>query len=318
MSDTPAFEQNIIALIWDFDKTLISGYMQAPLFEHYQIDGDQFWKEVRGLKDYYARQNVVINNDSIYLNHILTYVQQGKLPGLSNAKLRELGAQLEFYSGLPEFFEKAKHHIESQKAFAKYDIKVEHYIVSTGFAEMIRGSSIAPFVKSIWGCEFIEKPALPGYMTAALPDETSSEISQVAVALDNTSKTRALFEINKGANLYNNIDVNSKIQGKNRRVPFDHMIYVADGPSDVPAFSIMRLFQGRAFAVYTRKDMAGFRQVDQLRKDGRIDMFGEANYEEGSQTYLWLMEHLEQIAERIARRKEENIHSSVSAPPRHL
>jgi hypothetical protein len=313
-----AFEQNTIALIWDFDKTLIPGYMQVPLFNHYGVDANQFWEEVRSLKAYYAKQNIAINNDSIYLNHILTWVKEKKLPGLTNAKLRELGAELEFYPGLPDFFVKSKQFIESQPEFAKYDIKVEHYIVSTGFAEMIRGSAIADHIKSVWGCEFIESPAKPGFLNGEVVSDEEPEISQVASALDNTSKTRALFEINKGVNLHNNIDVNSKIESENRRVPFENMIYVADGPSDVPAFSIMRLFNGRSYAVYSREDKAGFRQVDKLRKDNRIDMFGEADYTVGSGTYLWLTEHLEQIAQGIAKIKSDNIDSSVSAPPRHL
>ncbi len=53
--------------------------------------------------------------------------------------------------------------------------------------------------------------------------------------IDNTSKTRAIFEINKGSNKFK-IDVNSKIDRDRRRVPFSNMIYVADGPSDIPVF----------------------------------------------------------------------------------
>lgn len=35
---------NIIAVIWDCDKTLIDGYMQDPIFAEYQIDSSDFGK----------------------------------------------------------------------------------------------------------------------------------------------------------------------------------------------------------------------------------------------------------------------------------
>ena len=35
---------NIIAVIWDCDKTLIDGYMQDPIFAEYQINSSDFWK----------------------------------------------------------------------------------------------------------------------------------------------------------------------------------------------------------------------------------------------------------------------------------
>ena len=37
---------NIIALVWDFDKTLISEYMQTPIFKEYGINPKTFWDEV--------------------------------------------------------------------------------------------------------------------------------------------------------------------------------------------------------------------------------------------------------------------------------
>jgi hypothetical protein len=60
------------------------------------------------------------------------------------------------------------------------------------------------------------------------------------------------------------------------------------------------------------------RQVDKLRADGRIQMYGEADYSEGSQTHLWLLEHTQTIAEQIVGAKKDLIRRSVSAPPRHL
>lgn len=224
------FEQNVIALIWDFDKTLINGYMQEPIFKKYEVDGKEFWEESNALKKRYQEQNpnVRVNPDTVYLNHFLTCVQQKIFPGLNNKLLRELGAELTFYDGLPELFTKLKRTIEVDERYKKFNIKVEHYIVSTGLAEMIRGSKIAEYVDDIWGCEFIEKP-IPSqlHMKEFSRDESAeeSEISQIAYAIDNTSKTKAIFEINKGSNKSENIDVNASMARQYRRVPFEHMIY---------------------------------------------------------------------------------------------
>ena len=38
--------KNIIAIIWDFDKTLIDGYMQDPIFTHYGVKAEDFWRDV--------------------------------------------------------------------------------------------------------------------------------------------------------------------------------------------------------------------------------------------------------------------------------
>lgn len=316
--DARPFEQNVIAMVWDFDKTLISGYMQDPLFRRFRIDGKKFWDEVNALPEFYRAAGVHVNSDTVYLNHILTYVKSGLMKGLSNRVLRECGKELEFYPGLPEFFPKIRELVESNEKYGSAGIRLEHYVVSTGFAETIRGSAVAPFLDGIFGCEFVEVPAAPGFLDA----ETASvegEISQVAIALDNTSKTRYLFEINKGSNRFpDTIDVNSKIDRKNRRIPFENMIYIADGPSDVPAFSILNQSGGTTYAIYPSGDRRAMRQVDSLRRDGRIQMFGEADYRENSMTWMWLSEQVARIADGIVLRQKQNIRNSASIPPRHL
>ncbi len=40
------FSQTVIAVVWDFDKTLIPGNMQTPLFAKYGVDERAFWDEV--------------------------------------------------------------------------------------------------------------------------------------------------------------------------------------------------------------------------------------------------------------------------------
>ena len=35
--------KNVIAVIWDCDKTLIDGYMQDPMFAEYGVETKQLW-----------------------------------------------------------------------------------------------------------------------------------------------------------------------------------------------------------------------------------------------------------------------------------
>ncbi len=221
------FTQTNIAVIWDFDKTLIPGYMQDPLFSHYSVDGRTFWREVNALPKHLTRDGQeLVAEDSIYLNHILTYVRAGVFKGLSNKLLRQLGGELQFYPGLPEFFPAVKQHVAKNPLFSKYDIKVEHYIVSTGLRQMILGSKIAEYTEGIWACEFVEHRFPPGYLKEGLVTLADNDVTiqDISFIIDNTTKTRAIFEINKGVNKIRDIDVNTNIPKEDRRIPFQNMI----------------------------------------------------------------------------------------------
>ena len=86
--------------------------------------------------------------------------------------------------------------LKCDKAYNEYGIQVEHYIVSTGFAEVIRGSVLMDYVEDIWGCELLE--------------DNTGLIGEIVYTIDNTTKTRAIFEINKGKG----VPVNSKIPAR--------------------------------------------------------------------------------------------------------
>ncbi len=309
----------IIACIWDFDKTLIKGYMQKPIFKHFDIDEKAFWKEVNLLPEIYAKQGIRVSAESVYLNHILSYVKNGAMRGLSNEMLREFGKELEFCDGLPEFFEELKAIVEAPQ-YAKLDIKLEHYIVSTGLAEMIRGSKIAPYCDGIFACEFIEEP-LPPYFSQQPEFDLnclSKQINQIGFIVDNTIKTRFIFEINKGTNKNPSIDVNANIKGEDRRVPINNMIYVADGPSDVPVFSVVKKGGGKSFAVYDRECLAEFEQNDSLLASGRIDAYGAADYSSPSSTYNWLKMHVHKMCDRIIADKSFALCARVGKAPEHI
>lgn len=298
---------NIIAVIWDCDKTLIDGYMQDPIFADYQIDPSDFWKEVNAAPSALSEKyHIRVNSDTYYLNHFIKCAHNGTFPGLNNTKLHEYGKQQKFYPGIPEIFRYTKEMLD--KSYSEYGIQVEHYIVSTGFAEVIRGSELMPFVDEIWGCELLDAP-----------DESGKPVlSEIAYTIDNTTKTRAIFEINKGIGKVEGINVNSKIPKDMRRVQFENMIYIADGPSDIPAFSLVNQNGGSTFAIYPKGDMKAMCQVEQMRADGRVDMYAEADYSKDTTAYMWITSKIQMIADRIRGREKGRIIASASSTPHHL
>jgi len=308
------FLQNVIAVIWDFDRTLSPHYMQRPLFQHYGIDEGEFWSEVNALPAFYERSGVHVQKDTCYLGHLLTYVQHGRMPGLTNHKLRELGARIQFFPGVPAIFDRLQN-LMDMPPFVEGDLHLEHYVVSTGLAEMVRGSSIAPKLSGVWASEFIEAPAKPGYNRLSRPEE--GVISQIAGFLDNTTKTRAIFEINKGVNRKADISVNDTIPDEERRVPIANMIYIADGPSDIPSFSVVRKHGGLAYAVYDPNSEEQFAQAVELQRTGRVDDYGPADYTENSQTDRWLRLKVRKIAERIMSGRKRTLESRVGRSPGH-
>lgn len=300
--------QNIIALIWDFDKTLINGYMQDPIFNDYNVDPTEFWHEVNSLpKKYKDEQNVRVNPDTIYLNRFIHYAQNGKFKGLCNDKLKAYGAKQNFYKGIPEIFKYTKQMFDNDAVSEEYNIKVEHYIVSTGFAAVIRGTVLMDYVENVWGCELIEKEQEDG----------SKVISELGYTFDNMMKTQALFEINKGVNKNPEISVNSKMNAEQRRIDFRNMIYIADGPSDIPAFSVVKERGGATFAIYPHGDAKAFAQVEKMREDGRVDMFAEADYSKDTTSFMWITNKIQEIADRI-KAEEQVKHSGNFAVPHHL
>lgn len=114
------------------------------------------------------------------------------------------------------------------------------------------------------------------------------------------------------------IDVNSTISLERRRIPFQNMIYVADGPSDIPCFSLVDHFGGKTVAVYKPKSEAEFEKAYQLQKQHRVQSFGEADYRQGSQASMWIQRAVKEIAERIVRDRTRALKDDLGQPPGHV
>ncbi len=302
---------DIIATVWDFDKTLITGYMQDPIFKAYGIDGNTFWKENNEKIQELEKKGLSVNADTFYLNQMLRYVHDGRMKGLNNSKLKEFGKQQDFYEGVEELF-KTISSMADAEPYKGNGIIFENYIVSSGLKKVIEGTTLyeQKYVKDIWGCEFGEDDN---------EDADEREISYIAYSIDNTTKTRALFEINKGVNTKElELDVNSPIPNQERRIQFANMIYVADGPSDIPAFSVVNKNHGATFAVYPKGNLEAMRQVEKMRKDGRVHMYAEADYREGTTAYMWIINQLKTQANAIIKSHKESYQKYGKGTPKHL
>ena len=313
----PLYTQTVIAFLWDFDRTLIPGNQQEPLFAAYNVDEKTFWNEVDGLVDYYAARGVIVSSEVAYLLHVLAYVEAGVFKDLSNKRLRELGGQLTPAPGMPEFLVATRDRVAAEPRYVAEGITVEHYVVSTGIRPMIEGSPIARHLDGIWANTFVERLAPPGYRDRFDVDRKEYPISHVGYMIDNTAKTRAIFEINKGINTNPSLDVNARMSGEQRRVPIQNMIYIADGPSDVPCFSIVNERGGKTLGVYTTSPRNNFRGVRELQEQGRVQGMAEADFRPGTAAYLWLMDSLEQIAEGILADRARAF-ADIPRPPGHV
>ena len=88
--------------------------------------------------------------------------------------------------------------------------------------------------------------------------------------------------------------------------------------SDVPAFSLIKKGGGSTFAIYPKSDLKAFQQVEKLREDNRVDMYAEADYSEGTTTYMWITNKIYELAQNIVNEEKSKLEASISDSPKHL
>jgi hypothetical protein len=289
--------QNTIAIIYDYDQTLSPTYMQdEALFPVFGINPPHFWQRCGELV-----RDQGFDNELAYMKVLLDCLEMDRP---TNAKLRELGSRLNFYKGLPEMFEDFRSGLLSGEHEA-HGINVEHYIVSSGLKTLIEGSRLAPYIRKIFGCEFAV--------------DERDRITFPKRVISHTQKTQFLFRINKGM-LEMDEDVNDHMAPELRPIPFQNMIYVGDGPTDVPCFTVMRRNGGQAIAVYNPDDpsRSSFKKCYQLCTHAdRVKNIAPSDFRQGSHLRLLLEEMVQEIAERIVQRRRDDIEAGTVKAPKY-
>ena len=289
--------QNTIAIVYDYDQTLSPSYMQDDVvFPAFGIDAKNFWKRCTELV-----RDGEYDSELAYMKVLLDTLGMDRP---TNAELKSLGAKLNFYKGLPEMFDEFRDGLLTGDQVA-HGIKVEHYIISSGMKILIEGSRLAPYVRAIFGCEFAE--------------DEQGRITFPKRVISHTQKTQYLFRINKGM-LDMSQDVNDHMDADIRPIPFPNMIYLGDGPTDVPCFTVMRKNGGEAIAVYNPDDpdRAGFRKCYQLSTHAdRVKHIAPSDYRPNTHLRMLLEQMVEEIANRMVEERKLAIETGTVRAPKH-
>lgn len=247
-----------MAIAYDFDGTLAHGNIQENSFlPKLKIEKQDFWKEAQKLSEENDMDGI-----SSYMYLLL---KKAELNGVSLTKeiFKKHGETVKYFAGVEEFFDKVNEYAKSK------GVDLSHYIISSGNKEMLEGTSIARYFKSIFACSF--------YF------DDNGIAKWPAIVLNYTSKTQFLFRINKGIeNCWDNELINDYMADEERPMPFKSIIYIGDGETDVPAMKIVKRQGGHSISVYQeeKKDIA-----KKLLKHNRVNFIAEADYSENSKLY---------------------------------
>ncbi|HEU0209026.1 MAG TPA: hypothetical protein VFQ78_08590, partial [Candidatus Udaeobacter sp.] len=272
-------------------------YMQDDVvFPAFGIDAKNFWRRCTELV-----RDGGYDSELAYMKVLLDTLGMDRP---TNTELKSLGAKLKFYKGLPEMFDEFRDELLTADQIA-HGIKVEHYIISSGMKILIEGSRLAPHVRAIFGCEFAE--------------DEQGRITFPKRVISHTQKTQYLFRINKGM-LDMSQDVNDHMDADIRPIPFPNMIYLGDGPTDVPCFTVMRKNGGEAIAVYNPDDpdRAGFRKCYQLSTHAdRVKHIAPSDYRPNTHLRMLLEQMVEEIANRMVEERKFAIETGTIRAPKH-
>lgn len=253
--------QKKTALIYDFDGTLAKGNLQETSFiPNIGMTKEEFWGEVKKrTKDYDADEILV------YM-HLMLEKAEEKGVKITSEDLEKHGREAFLFTGLED-----KSWFNRINEFGHdHGLTIEHYIISSGIHEMIDGCSIKECFHHIFASKFIyidKVAAWPG------------------VGINYTTKTQYLFRINKGVdNHWDNESINGFMPEDERPIPFDRMIFLGDGDTDIPTMKMITHKGGHAIAVYDpEKKQQDLTKIHRLISDGRVEFVAPADYKDKSQ-----------------------------------
>lgn len=243
----------IIAIMYDFDQTLSKSDMQDYGFiPSLGMKPDEFW-EATG--KFSAESGVERILSYMWM---MAYLSKEKGIHLTRKTLNDMGKNIEFFPGVDTWFKRIN------KYGKDHGVKIEHYIISSGTKEIVEGCSIAKEFAAIYGCEFYFDPK-------------TEEPIWPKLSINYTQKTQYIYRISKGVlDVHDDKSINEK--DKEHRIPYENMIYLGDGMTDVPCMQLVKNNGGRSIAIYGKRDKENMRK---LLAGKRVNYAASGDYREG-------------------------------------
>jgi len=270
-----------IGVVFDFDDTLAPDSTSGFL-EHVGLDVGNFWDER-------VQPKLDADWDPIpaYL-HELIEESRRRPEGerFTREVLAAYGSTIRPYEGVPELF-------ETLRAVARdvdESIEVEYYLISSGLGDILRAAPVFEHFRDAWACEF------------HYGDDGSIAFPRSIVSF--TEKTKFLYKISKGLvgerSRGRPFEVNERARGF--RIPFAHMLYVGDGHTDIPCFSLLKGYEASALAVFDPDSDVKRSKSWGLVRDRRVAGSYRARYGPDADLHHALVAGVEDIARRIVAR----------------
>ena len=276
-----SFFQNTIALVYDFDGTLSPQPMQEyTVLPKIGVEPKKFWDMVN-------REAIETESDAmlVYMRHIIEALEREKVD-VKREDFAAMARRIEYFPGVTTWFTRMNAYVKRR---SRGQVKVQHYLISAGQREILDGVSIRKHFKRIYASEY----HFDHHGVATFPKRL----------VTGTQKTQFLFRINKGLEDVNE-SIDEHMPEAQRPIPFQNMVYLGDGMTDVPSMAITKKNGGFAVAVYDQKKDHGRATCTKLLDAGRVDYIAEADYRKDSKLSRRVQLLLDAIIAGVAYRRE--------------
>ena len=275
------FFQNTIALVYDFDGTLSPQPMQEyTVLPKIGVEPAAFWAMVN-------REARETESDPmlVYMRHIIEALERERVD-VKREDFAAMARAIEYFPGVATWFGRMNAYVKKR---SRAQVGIQHYLISAGQKEILDGVSIRKHFKRIYASEY----HFNHHGVATFPK----------LLVTDTMKTQFLFRINKGLESLND-SINEHMPESERPIPFQNIIYVGDGMTDVPSMALTKKSGGHTVAVYDPRKASQRAVCEKLLHAGRADFLAEADFRKSSKLSRRVELLLDAVVADIAYRRE--------------